>query len=250
LSAPPAVVRMLLDNEVPKEFLASAELFTSASAPMDPTTADEFEAVYGIPVVTAYGATEFLGAVTGFEREDRHLVKAKRGSVGRALPGTRVRIVDPNSGEELPRGEVGLLEADPPDRPTDAPPGWMRTNDLARMDEDGFVWIEGRADDVLIRGGFKVPAEALSAVLRAHPAVADAVVVGLPDPRLNQIPAAAVVTRPGMPSASAAELMDWVRERKPAYWVPVKIVFVDALPRNAMFKVMRDQARALIEASP
>lgn len=82
----PAVIRMLLDSGVPREYLASATVFRAASAPLDPATAEEFEDAYGIPVITAYGATEFLGAVTGFTGADLDRVKEKRGSVGRALP--------------------------------------------------------------------------------------------------------------------------------------------------------------------
>ena len=245
LAAPPAVIRMLLDSGVPREYLASASVFRAASAPLDPATAEEFEAAYGIPVITAYGATEFLGAVTGFVGEDLSLVKEKRGSVGRALPGNKVRIVDAETGTELPRGEVGLLEADPPQRPADAPAGWIGTNDRARMDEDGFVWIEGRADDVLVRGGFKVPANEVAEVLRLHPEVADAAVVGLPDARLGQTPAAAVV-RCADASVSAAQLKAWVAERKPGYCVPAAVAFVNVLPRNAMFKVLSNEVRALI----
>ena len=247
LAAPPAVIRMLLDNRVPREYLASASVFRAASARLDPVTAEEFEAAYGIPVITAYGATEFLGAVTGFVGADLALVKEKRGSVGRALPGNKVRIVDAGTGAELPPGAVGLLEADPPQRPADAPAGWIRTNDLAHMDGDGFVWIEGRADDVLVRGGFKIAANEVAEVLRLHPAVADAAVVGLPDARLGQVPAAAVVRR-GHTPVSATQLKAWIAERKPGYCVPVAVAFVDDLPRNAMFKVLSNEVRALIES--
>ena len=248
LAAPPAVVRMLLDQRVPRDYLASASVFRAASAPLDPATADEFEAAYGIPVITAYGATEFLGAVTGFVDTDLALVKDKRGSVGRALPGNRVRIVDADTGAEVASGTVGLLEADPPQRPADASAGWIRTNDRARMDEDGFVWIEGRADDVLVRGGFKIPADEVAATLRRHPAVADAAVVGLADSRLGQVPAAAVVLHRDA-VVSAVELKAWVAERKPGYCVPVAVAFVDALPRNAMLKVVSHEVRALIESA-
>ena len=249
LAAPPAVARMLLDAGVPKEYLASASRYRAASAPMDPATADEFEARYDIPVVTAYGATEFLGAVTGFIDEALPLVKTKRGSVGRALPGSKVRIVDQESGDELPPGVVGLLEADPPQRPADAPAGWMRTNDLAQMDEDGFVWIEGRADDVLVRGGFKVATNAVGETLRAHAAVEDAAVVGLPDPRAGQVPVAAVVLRDRHTALTAEALMAWVAEHQPGYCVPTKVVFVDSLPRNAMFKVLAHEVRAMFQSN-
>lgn len=248
LGAPPATLRMLLDRRVPKEYLASGQVFSASSAPVDVETSDEFEERYGIPVIRSYGATEFLGIVTGFLPEEYHLAKVKRGSVGRAVPGCRVRIVDADTGAEVPRGKVGVLEADPSRRPLGTPPGWMRTNDLARMDEDGFVWIEGRADDVIIRGGFKVHSREVEAVLRQHPAVADAAVIGEPHPTLSFVPVAAVVIHKGATPPTEEELMDLVRATMPAYCVPTKIRNVDALPRNAMLKVVPNAVRELIAA--
>jgi len=245
LGAPPAAVRMLLDEKVPKEYMESGQVFSAASAPLDQATADEFERVYGIPVVRAYGATEFLGAITAFSDSDLQLAKEKRGSVGRAVPGCSIRIVDPDSGEELPAGDIGLLEADPPKRPADTPDGWIRTNDLARMDEDGYIWIVGRADGVIIRGGFKVPSEEVADILIGHEAVSEAAVVGLPDPRLGQLPVAAVVLRPGF-ECSESELKAWVKARKPGYCVPASVVFVDELPRNHMMKVIPGEVVKLV----
>jgi long-chain acyl-CoA synthetase len=249
LGAPPATLRMLLDRKIPREYLESGKVFSAASAPVDLATSDEFEREYGIPVIRAYGATEFLGAVTGFVPDDYPLAKVKRGSVGRALPGCKVRIIDPATGIEVPPGEIGILEADPPRRPVGGAPGWIRTNDLARMDEDGFVWIEGRADGVLIRGGFKVAVEEVAQVLRGHPAVADAAVVGLDHPTLNQVPAALVELRPGVEAPQESELMQWVKDRKPPYYVPVRIKFAPSLPRNAMLKVVGAQVKELVELS-
>lgn len=249
LGAPPAALRMLLDAKVPPEYLASGTVFGAASAPVDLATSDEFESTYGIPVVRAYGATEFLGAVTGFLPQDEHLAKVKRGSVGRAFPGTKIRIVNADTGNELAPGETGILEADPPVRPIGTGPGWIRTNDLAHIDEDGFVWIDGRADSVIIRGGFKVPADEIAALLCQHPSIADAVVVGMPDPTLTQVPVAAVTLRPGAREPDQEELQAWVRDRKPAYCVPVRTKVVDALPRNAMLKAVPAAVRALFESA-
>ena len=247
LGAPPATLRMLLEEKVPSELLASGQVFIAASAPVDLSTSEEFEAVYGIPVVRAYGATEFLGAITGFLPEEYGIVKEKPGSVGRALPGTKIRIVDGDTGEEVPAGAVGILEADPSRRPLGAAPGWIRTNDLAHMDEDGFVWIHGRTDAVIIRGGFKVGAEDVAEVLRSHPAIADAAVVGLPHPTLSEVPAAAVTLRDGCVAPSADELRSWVRERKPPYCVPVRVEVVEELPRNGLLKVVPGLVRHLFD---
>lgn len=247
LGAPPAALRMLLDAKVPKEYLASGTMFVAGSAPVDLATSDEFEAVYGIPVVRSYGATEFLGNAMGFNPDELHLVQEKRGSVGRTRPGIKMRILDIESGEEVGPGVTGILQLDTPKRAAGAEPGWIATNDLARVDEDGFVWIMGRADGVLIRGGFKVSTDEVTAVLKEHPSVADAAVVGRPDPRLNQVPVALVVLKAGAPAVSREELMAWVKERKPPYCVPAEIAFGDAIPRNAMFKMVPGQVREMIE---
>ena len=244
LVAPPAVLRMLLDQQVPPEYLDSAEVFAAGSAPLDESTLEEFEAVYDIQVLRIYGATEFLGAVTAFPPAQRHLAKVKKGSVGKAVPSADIRIVDAETGEEVPTGTIGILEADPSKRSADAERGWMRTNDLARMDEDGYIWIEGRTDGVIVRGGFKVSSDELASVLCKHPSVAEAAAVGIENPRLNQVPVAAVVLKQGR-SAAIKELQAWVRERKPGYWVPVQIKFVESLPRNQMMKIVPSELKAL-----
>src|SRR5262249_2319936 len=114
LGAPPATIRAILDADIPKEYFADAECFVAASAPVDLATTDEFEAKYGIPVLRGYGATEFLGAVSTFSLEDyRRVGPEKRGSVGRALPGVQLRVIDPESDKECPPGDVGQLEVLP-----------------------------------------------------------------------------------------------------------------------------------------
>ena len=118
---------------------------------------------------------------------------AKRNSVGRALPDTELRIVDPDTGAELPSGEHGLLEA----KITSISDDWIRTTDIASIDEDGFVTLHGRADGAINRGGFKILPETVRRVLISHPAVRDACVVGVPDARLGQVPFAAIEVAPG-----------------------------------------------------
>ncbi len=241
----PAVIRMLLDAEVPKEDLASLDFLISASAPLDPETRDEFEARYGIPVKLAYGATEFAGSLCAWTPEmDREFGASKRDSVGRALPDTGLRIVDPDSGAELPIGERGLLEA----MITSISDEWIRTTDIASIDEDGFVTLHGRADGAINRGGFKVLPETVRRVLISHPAVRDACVVGVPDARLGQVPFAAIEVVPGKPAPSEDELKDLVRQSLPVYNVPVAFAVVDDLPRNPALKVSLPAVAALYEA--
>jgi long-chain acyl-CoA synthetase len=241
----PAVIRMLLDADVAKEDLASLQSIISASGPLDPETRDEFEARYGIPIVLAYGATEFAGSLCAWTPDmQREFGASKRNSVGRALPDTRLRVVDPDTSAELPAGEQGLLEANI------APigPDWIRTTDIASIDADGFVTLHGRADGAINRGGFKILPETVRRVLISHPAVRDACVVGVPDARLGQVPFAAVEATPSMTVPSDDELKDLVRQELPVYNVPVAFAVVDALPRNPALKVSLPEVAALYDA--
>ncbi|OBB73539.1 AMP-dependent synthetase [Mycobacterium sp. 852014-52144_SCH5372336] len=240
----PAVIRMLLDADVAKEDLASLDFLISASGPLDPETRDEFEAKYGIPIVLAYGATEFAGSLCAWSPEmQRDFGSAKRDSVGRALPDVELRIVDPDTGGELAAGEQGLLEA----KVAPIGPDWIRTTDIASMDDDGFVTLHGRADGAINRGGFKVLPETVRRVLIAHPAVRDACVVGVRDARLGEVPVAAVEVSPGLPVPSDDELADLVRRSLPVYNVPVAFTVVDELPRNPALKVSLPAVAALFE---
>jgi acyl-CoA synthetase (AMP-forming)/AMP-acid ligase II len=122
---------------------------------------------------------------------------------------------------------------------------WVTTSDLAHLDDDGYLYIDGRADDVIVRGGFKVAPETVVRALRTHPAVVDAAVGGLPDPRLGQIPLAAVEVRNGTPPTED-ELRAHCRSLLTPYEVPVRIFVVDELPRGAALKVDRRQLIATL----
>jgi acyl-CoA synthetase (AMP-forming)/AMP-acid ligase II len=240
----PAVVRMLLDANVPKEDLASLDFLISASGPLDPETREEFEAHFGIPIRLAYGATEFAGSLCAWTPDAiDQFGESKRNSVGRPLPDTQVRIVDPDTGTELPTGEQGLLEA----KVAPISPDWIRTTDIASIDADGFVTLHGRADGAINRGGFKVLPETVRRVLISHPAVRDACVVGVPDKRLGQVPFAAIESTPGMPVPSEDELKNLVRQSLPVYNVPVAFAVVDELPRNPALKVSLPAVAALYD---
>ncbi len=149
-----------------------------------------------------------------------------------------LRVVDADTGDELPVDTSGRLEV----RARDS--DWVRTTDVARIDADGFLWIEGRSDDAIVRGGFKVfPGEIVDA-LRAHPAVRDAGVTGIDDDRLGAVPVAAVELRAGM-TVSEAELEDHLRRRLKSYQMPTEVRVVDALPRTPSMKVSQPQLREL-----
>jgi acyl-CoA synthetase (AMP-forming)/AMP-acid ligase II len=246
LSVQPVGLRMILQAGVQREALQSLRTIVSGASPLEPELQDEFERRYGIRVFGAYGATEFCGSIVFWTDElyDRHR-DSKRGSVGRAGPGVQVRVADPDSGALLPAGETGLLEA----RVERVGADWIRTTDLAVIDEDDFVYIKGRSDNAINRGGYKVVPDEVVSVLRLHPAVFDAAVVGLADDRLGEVPVAVIELKSGQTAPSEAELHQHARQHLLAYQVPTRFLIAEQLPRNASLKVMAPAVRALFEAA-
>jgi len=244
----PAAIKMVLEADLPKEDLASLRMVSAGTAPLDPDTAEAFEARYGVPVLTTYGATEFAGGVAGWTLRDyKAHAASKRGSVGRANKGVSLQIVDPESGAVLPAGREGLLEVKT--KQHSEATGWVRTTDLARLDADGFLWVVGRADGAINRGGFKLLPAQVEKVLATHPSVAEASVVGVPDERLGEVPVAAVVLRPGEPSVGTTELEHYAAEHLTGYQRPVRYRIVDALPRTPSMKVSQPEVRRLFETA-
>lgn len=246
VSLPPTALRMVVDAEVPAEVFESVRGCLAGTAALDPVLQETFETRYGVPVLPVYGATEFTGAVTGWTLADhREFAERKRGSVGRAFPGFDLQVVD-DQGRTVGPDEDGVLEVRGPQVGGANEGEWVRTSDRVRLDADGFLWVLGRADDVIIRGGFKiVPGEVVRA-LESHSAVREAAVVGLPDRRLGQVPVAAVVAD-GHP-LHETEVLAHVRAMLEPFKVPVRIVTVDALPRTPSLKVDQPALRALLEA--
>jgi acyl-CoA synthetase (AMP-forming)/AMP-acid ligase II len=239
----PAALRMVLDADLAPADLSSLRSVVSGTAPLSPEAAEEFQAKYGIPVLTSYAATEFGGGVAGWNLADHQRYgAAKRGSVGRAHPGCELRVVDAASGAPVPPDTEGLLEVRAQQLDTD---GWVRTTDLARVDPDGFVWIVGRADQVIIRGGFKVHPDHVRVALERDPRVLAAGVAGIDDPRLGQLPVAAIELRPGAGPVTAGELRDSASRSLARYELPARIRFVAALPRTPSGKVDLMAVRAL-----
>ncbi len=245
VSLVPTALRMVLAAELDRHELSSIQVVTCGTAPIEPETALAFEDRYGIPVLVLYGATEFAGGVAGWTLEDhRRWSSAKRGSVGRAHPGIELRVVDADTGTIRPNGEVGLLEVRAPQ--IGGGREWTRTTDLAELDDDGFLWIRGRSDDAIIRGGFKIVPADVQKVLEAMPGVREAAVIGLPEPRLGAVPVAAIEREPGV-DLDVDDVMAHARANLIHYQVPVAVVVVDALPRTPSLKVSRPDVRALFE---
>ncbi|MBV9996745.1 MAG: long-chain fatty acid--CoA ligase [Caulobacteraceae bacterium] len=240
----PAMVRMVLDSDTPKEALASLRAVRSSTAALDPDVQAAFEARFGVPILIDFGAAEFLGGVAGWSLpEYQKYGESKRGSVGRARPDIQLRIVDLETKAPQAAGEVGQLEI----FSTRFSPDWIRTNDLARIDEDGFVYIHGRVDDAINRGGFKILPDEIAPIIRQYPGVRDATVVGFPDDRLGQVPVA-VIEAPGA-SLDPEGIRAFLKERLAPYQVPVDYKFVDALPRTNTLKISRPELKAMLGLS-
>ena len=235
MGAPPPVVKMILDADISPDHFEGVTAYMTSSAAIAPEVIRAFEARYGIPVLLGYGATEFLNSVSGWTMALwEEFGATKVGSVGRAHPGVQLRVVD------------GVLEVDPPQRAENLPAGWLRTADRARIDEDGFLWILGRVDGLIVRGGFKVDLSQIDRALLEHPAVSAACTVGLPDDRLGEVPASMVVAGPDV---AAGDLVAWVRDRVAPYAVPTIVRIVDRIPQTSTFKPHRARIRSRLIAA-
>ena len=242
VSLVPTALRMVYDADLDPELFASVKVVTSGSAALDPDLQQRFEERYGVAVLPSYGATEFAGGVAGWTLPlHQEWGERKRGSVGRPQPGREVRTVDLDTGAEVATGAPGVLEV------RVASGEWVRTTDRARIDADGFVWIDGRLDDAILRGGFKVFPKEVADALRSHPAVLDAGVVGMPDERLGSVPVAAVELRSGA-EATVDELVAHCADHLTRYQVPARLLVVDALPRTPSMKVSGPGVSALFQA--
>lgn len=242
---PPAGVQMVLDANIPREDLSSLRGLGTGAAPLDPGVQRAFEERYGIPIMLSYGATEFCGPVAAMTPALHAAYgNAKLGSVGRAMPGMQLRVVDADSGEPLPAGHEGILEVLCPRVGDD----WIRTSDIALLDEDDFLYLRGRADCAIMRGGFKILPASIEHVLLTHPAVSMVTAVGVPDRRLGQVPGVAIQIKPGAEPPAIAELETHLRNELPATHVPVHWLFVDEMPRTPSMKADLPAVRRLFDS--
>ena len=231
--------------------LASLRACLSGAAPLPVEVQESFERITRARLVEGYGLSE-AGPVTHVNP----LAGARRpGFIGLPLPGTEARIVDANTGADLPAGAIGELLVRGPqlmqgywNRPAEtaeafAPGGWLRTGDLARMEDDGFFQVIERKKEMIVAGRYNIYPRDIEEVLYEHPKVLDAAVAGVPRSGGGTDLRAFVVLRRGE-SATAEEIIQFLRERLSAYKLPGAVEFREALPRSFIGKVLR---RALTE---
>lgn len=239
----PAMIQMILEAGIEPHLLKSLKAVRAGTAPLNPDVQVEFEERYGVPILVDYGAAEFIGGVAGWTLEDhRRYASVKRHSVGRARSDVFLKVTGQDLEVALAPGQVGVLSV----KCDRFGPEWIRTNDLASLDEEGFLYLHGRADDAINRGGFKILPDEVVAVLRRYPGVRDAAVVGKADKRLGQVPVAALEMAPGAAVPTTEELVAFTRLSLAAYMIPTEFRIVDTLPRTASMKVSRPDLKALL----
>ena len=234
--------------------LSSPLVVSIGSAPLAPATLKKLQdRMPQASVMNAYGLTEAGPAYITMPPED---ASAHVGSVGKPMPPMEVKIVDPETGDEEPPNEIGELlvhlpgkrreyyKDDAANAATWTDDGWLRTGDLAYVDEQGFVYISGRIKDMIIRGGNNIYAVDVEAVLLEHESVQEAAVIGVPHEVLGEDVGAFVVCKPGAALDEAA-LFEFCAQRLADYKRPRKLWLVDELPRNATGKVMKHKLRDL-----
>jgi acyl-CoA synthetase (AMP-forming)/AMP-acid ligase II len=253
----PTIAWQLLEHPERHRFdLSSLDSIAYGGAPSAPELVKRIYEEFGALPGNGWGMTETTATVTSHSGED-YLTRPT--SAGPPVAVADLKIMDPDATRELPLGEVGELWARGPmvvkgywNKPEATAAtfvdGWVRTGDLARIDEEGFLYIVDRAKDIIIRGGENIYSSEVEDVLYAHPAVTDAALIGIPHKTLGEEPAAVVHLAPGT-SATEAELQDWVRARLAAFKVPVSVKFVpETLPRNANGKILKKDLKAMFAA--
>ena len=230
--------------------LASLRVAVSGGAPIPAEVIDAFESRFGVPILEGYGLSESSSTATF----NISVTERKVYSVGKPIWGTSLQIWDEESrplppgadhvGEVVLRG-MNIMTGyyDNPEATAKAfAGGWFHTGDLGYVDEDGFLFIVDRIKDLIIRGGYNVYPREIEEVLYAHPAVAEAAVIGVPDPKMGEEVRAIVAVKPGQ-SVTEAELIEFVKERAAAYKYPRAIEFRDSLPKGATGKILKKELR-------
>jgi acyl-CoA synthetase (AMP-forming)/AMP-acid ligase II len=244
--------------------LSSLRVITYGAAPMPfEVIKKAIQELPWVRFINAFGQTETASTITTLGPEDHILegtdeeidkkLKRLTSSIGRPLPDVKVKIVD-GKGNPLPLNAVGDILAKGPRIMTGywgdeektaqviTSDGWLRTGDKGWLDEDGYIYLAGRGDDMIIRGGENISPEEIENALHSHPKIEEAAVIGIADPEWGQEPRAVVVLKKAE-EATAEEIMEYCRSRLAGFKRPRSVIFVDSLPRNAMGKVLKKELR-------
>ena len=261
----PTMLKRVIDAPDYDQYdLSSLKVITYGAAPMPFEVINKaIKVMPWVRFINAFGQTETASTITtlgpedhiieGTEEEREKKLKRLTSSIGRTLPDVEVKIVD-EEGKTLAPLEVGEILARGPRIMTGywrdeqktsqviTRDGWLRTGDMGWMDEEGYIYLAGRGDDMIIRGGENISPEEVENAVQSHPKVEEASVIGVPDPEWGQEPRAIVVLKKGE-VATQEEIIEHCRTRLAGFKRPRSVVFIDALPRNPMGKVLRKKLR-------
>jgi malonyl-CoA/methylmalonyl-CoA synthetase len=249
MGVPTFYTRLLQNSGLTRQAAAHMRLFISGSAPLLADTHRDWFARTGHAVLERYGMTE-----TGMNTSNPYEGDRVPGAVGHALPGVSVRVTDPESGEELPRETVGMIEVKGPNvfkgywrmpEKTKAEfrdNGFFITGDLGKIDANGYVHILGRGKDLVISGGFNVYPKEIESEIDAMPGVIESAVIGVPHADFGEGVTAVVVRNKGA-EVNEASVLKALEGRLAKFKMPKRVIVVDDLPRNAMGKVQKNILR-------
>ena len=254
--AVPVMHQMIINHpDFTERDLSSIETVTSGSAALAPELNKRFEEVVGIKVGQGYGLTEVTCASHG---NPIWLPEIIPESIGVPIINTDSIIVNPDTLEELPLGEVGEILTrgpqvmkgywkSPEATKKDLVNGWLRTGDLGRIDENGYFYIEGRTKDMVKYKGYKVMAKEVEEKLMEHLAILEAGVVGVPDPNIGETIKAFIVLKKDYRDKGITDrdIIEWSKERMAGYKYPRQVEFIKALPRTAVGKIFRKKLREM-----
>jgi long-chain acyl-CoA synthetase len=245
MGVPAMYIAIALRDSTKNYDLSCIEACVCGSAPLPPAIQQKFKELTGSEVRDAYGLSECSPVVSATPINGKN----KYGSIGIPVPDTEVKIVDPETGEELGFGAVGELVVKGPQvmkgywgHPKETAmvlkDGWLYTGDLVTIDKDGYIFITDRLKDMINVGGEKVYPREIEDLLYTHPAVKEAAVIGAPHELRGEVPEAYVVLKE-VAATSEKELRHFCIKHLSKYKVPHKIVIVDELPRSSVGKVLR-----------
>jgi malonyl-CoA/methylmalonyl-CoA synthetase len=248
MGVPTYYVRLLAERQFGRGTCASMRLFVSGSAPLLPETFNEFRSRTGHTILERYGMTE-----TGMNTSNPYAGERRGGTVGFALPGIEVRVVD-DADRALPNGQVGHIQVRGPNvmqgywrleeknKDEFTADRFFRTGDVGCYDDQGYLSIVGRAKDLVISGGYNVYPKEIELLLDELPGVQESAVFGLPHPDFGEAVTAAIVCKPGA-TLTEDQVVGYVKSRLANFKVPKRVLFVAELPRNAMGKVQKNRLR-------
>ena len=255
ISGAPALHYMLTSDPSTERYdLSSWKIAMSGSAPLPAEVLKKFETKFGIPMVEAYGLTE----VTTLATANPYGGVRKPGSVGIPLAELEVKIFD-DQDRPLPTGEIGEIVIrgpavmkgyynNPEATAETLKEGWLHTGDVGYLDEDGYLYIVDRKKDLIICSGYNVYPREIEELLYTHPAVSEAAVIGVPDPKRGEIPMAFVVVRAGR-HVGEEDLIQFCKDNLASYKLIKAVRFIDALPRNPNQKILKRELRKMAQAA-